>query len=137
MNKEYFLFVNGKKIKVSEAIYKVYWQEKNHENYLKQLDRKNHTLLFSSLDYDGHFENNIADEGVDVDEVLHRQMIIETVRRALSMLNDEEREIIDRLYFKNETIRSVAKAKQISHPALIKRRNKILKKLNKLLKDFR
>ena len=28
MNKEYFLFVNGKKIKVSEEIYKVYWQEK-------------------------------------------------------------------------------------------------------------
>lgn len=45
MNKEYFLFVNGKKIKVSEEIYKVYWQEKNHENYLKQIDRKNHLLL--------------------------------------------------------------------------------------------
>lgn len=28
MNKEYFLFVNGKKIKVSEEIYKVYWQER-------------------------------------------------------------------------------------------------------------
>lgn len=40
MNKEYFLFVNGKKIKVSEEIYKVYWQEKNHENYLKQIDQK-------------------------------------------------------------------------------------------------
>lgn len=25
MNKEYFLFVNGKKIKVSEEGYKVYW----------------------------------------------------------------------------------------------------------------
>ena len=38
MNKEYFLFVNRKKIKVSEEIYKVYWQEKNHENYLKKID---------------------------------------------------------------------------------------------------
>lgn len=28
MNKEYFLFVKGKKIKVSEEIYKVYWREK-------------------------------------------------------------------------------------------------------------
>lgn len=40
MNKEYFLIVNGNKIKVSEEIYKVYWKEKNHENYLKQIDRK-------------------------------------------------------------------------------------------------
>ncbi|MBY5034492.1 sigma-70 family RNA polymerase sigma factor [Streptococcus gallolyticus] len=112
MNKEYFLFVNGKKIKVSEEIYKVYWQEKNHQNYLKQIDRKNHLLLFSSFDHDGHFEDSIV-------------------------LNDEEREIIDRLYFNDETIRSVAETKNISHPALIRRRNKIFDKLRELLKDFR
>ena len=38
MNKEYFLYVNGKKIKVNEEIYKVYRKEKNNENYLKQID---------------------------------------------------------------------------------------------------
>ncbi len=48
MRKNYFLFVNGKKVEVSEEIYKVYWQEKNHEKYLKQVDRRNH-LLFSRL----------------------------------------------------------------------------------------
>ena len=37
---------------------------------------------------------------------------IETVRDALSKLNDEEREIIDRLYFNGETIRSVAETKK-------------------------
>lgn len=64
-------------------------------------------------------------------------MIIEVVRGALSKLNDEEREIIDRLYFNDETLRSVAETKKISHPALIKRRKKILEKLRELLKDFR
>lgn len=64
-------------------------------------------------------------------------MMIEAVRDALSKLNDEEREIIDRLYFNDETIRSVAETKKISDPALIKRRNKILYKLRELLKDFR
>lgn len=137
MNKEYFLFVNGKKIKVSEEIYKIYWQEKNHENYLKQIDRKNHLLLFSSFDHDGHFEDSIVDKGFDVDKIVQTQMMIEAVRDALSKLNDEEREIIDRLYFNDETIRSVAKTKKISHPALIKRRNKILDKLRELLKDLK
>ena len=64
-------------------------------------------------------------------------MMIEEVREALSKLNDEEREIIDRLYFNDETIRSVAETKKISYPALIKRRNKILDKLRELLKDFK
>jgi hypothetical protein len=55
--------------------------------------------------------------------------MIEAVRDALSKLNDEEREIIDRLYFNDETIRLIAEMKKISHPAIIKRRNKILEKL--------
>ena len=53
-------------------------------------------------------------------------MMIEAVRDALSKLNDEEREIINRLYFNDETIRSVAETKKISHPALIKRRKMML-----------
>lgn len=64
-------------------------------------------------------------------------MMIEAVRDALSKLNDEEREIIDRLYFNDETICSVAETKKISHPVLIKRRNKILDTSRELLKDFR
>lgn len=32
MRKNYFLFVNGKKVEVSEEIYKVYWQEKIMKN---------------------------------------------------------------------------------------------------------
>lgn len=63
--------------------------------------------------------------------------MIEAVRSSLSKLSDDEIEIIDRLYFDDETLRKVAKEKSISHPALIKRRNKILEKLRELLKDFR
>ena len=39
-------------------------------------------------------------------------MMIGAVRDALSKLNDEEREIINRLYFNDETIRSVAETKK-------------------------
>ncbi len=136
MNKKYYLFVNGKKVEVSEEIYKVYWQEKNHENYLKQIDKKNHLLLFSSFDQDGHFESNIRDDSFDLNKVIQTQMMIEAVRDAISKLTDEERDIVTRLYYDEENLRTVAETKKISHPALIKRRNKILKKLKELLKDF-
>ena len=53
MKKEFYLYVNGQKVKVSEQIYKVYWREKEHEKYLEQVDKKNHLLFFSSLDHDG------------------------------------------------------------------------------------
>ena len=136
MPKEYYLYVNGQKVKVSEQIYKVYWREREHEKYLEQVDRKNHLLFFSSLDHDGHFVDNIIDESVDVKKIVETQMMIESLRYAISKLNDEERDIIERLYFNDETVRSVAKLKSITHPALIKRRNKILEKLKKIIEEL-
>ena len=136
MEKEFYLYVNGQKVKVSEDIYKVYWREKEHEKYLEQVDRKNHLLFFSSLDHDGHFYENIVDEGIDVEKIVETQMMIEAVRNAISRLNAEEKDIIERLYFHDEPVRSVAKLKSITHPALIKKRNKILEKLKKFIEEI-
>ena len=115
MPKEYYLYVNGQKVKVSEQIYKVYWREREHEKYLEQVDRKNHLLFFSSLDHDGHFIDNIADESVDVEKIVETQMMIEAVRNAISMLNAEERDIVERLYFNDETLSSIARGKKVSY----------------------
>ena len=136
MKKEFYLYVNGQKVKVSEEIYKVYWREREHEKYLEQVDRKNHLLFFSSLDHDGHYVDNIVDESVDVAKIVETQMMIESLRYAISKLNDEERDIIERLYLNDETLRSVAKLKSITHPALMKRRNKILEKLKKFIEEL-
>ena len=136
MAKEYYLYVRGQKVKVSEQIYKVYRREKEHEKYLEQVDKKNHLLFFSSLDHDGNFVDNLADESVDVEKIIETQILIETVRKAMSRLNDEERDIIERLYFNDETLSSVARSKKVSYQAIQWRKNNILKKLKVLLKEF-
>lgn len=136
MPKEYYLYVDGQRVKVSEQIYKVYWREKEHEKYLEQVDKKNHLLFFSSLDHDGNFVDNLADESVDVEKIIETQILIETVRKAISRLNDEERDIIERLYFNDETLSSVARSKKVSYQAIQWRKNNILKKLKVLLKEF-
>ncbi|HFZ9496940.1 TPA: sigma factor-like helix-turn-helix DNA-binding protein [Streptococcus agalactiae] len=136
MAKEYYLYVRGQKVKVSEDIYKVYWREKEHEKYLEQVDKKNHLLFFSSLDHDGNFVDNLADESVDVEKIIETQILIETVRKAMSRLNDEERDIIECLYFNDETLSSVARSKKVSYQAIQWRKNNILKKLKVLLKEF-
>ena len=136
MAKEYYLYVNGKRVKVSEDIYKVYWREKEHEKYLEQVDKKNHLLFFSSLNHDGNFVDNLVDESVDVEKIIETRILIETVRKAVSRLNDEERDIIERLYFNDETLSSVARSKKVSYQAIQWRKNNILKKLKVLLKEF-
>ena len=136
MPKEYYLYVNGQRVKVSEQIYKVYWREKEHEKYLEQVDKKNHLLFFSSLDHDGHFADSIIDESVDVEKIVETQMMIDAVRAAISKLNDEERDIIERLYFNDETLSSIARGKKVSYQAIQWRKNNILKKLRVLLEEF-
>ena len=136
MAKEYYLYIGGRKVKVSEDIYKVYWREKEHEKYLEQVDRKNHLFLFSSLDHDGHFEENIIDESIDVEKIVETQMMIEAVRNAISRLNAEERDIIERLYFNDETLSSIAKRKKVSYQAIQWRKNKSLQKLKLFLEEF-
>ncbi len=135
MKKEYYLYVNGQKVRVSEQIYKVYWREKEHEKYLEQVDKKNHLLFFSSLDHDGHFVDSIIDESVDVEKIVETQMMIEALRHSLSKLTAEERDIIERLYFNDETLSSIASEKKVSYQAIQDRKNNILLKLRKFIEE--
>ena len=88
------------------------------------------------MDHDGLFIDNIVDESVDVEKIVEMQMMIETIRNAISKLNDEERDIIERLYFNDETLSSIARGKKVSYQAIQWRKNNILKKLRVLLKEF-
>ena len=63
-------------------------------------------------------------------------MMIEALKNAISKLNNEEKDIIERLYFNDETLRSGAKLKSITHSALIKKRNKILEKLKNFIEEI-
>jgi len=136
MAKEYYLYVNGQKVKVSEQIYKVYWREREHEKYLEQVDRKNHLLFFSSLDHDGHFVDNIVDENIDVEKIVETQMMIEALRNAISKLNVEEKDIIERLYFHDETLSSVARDKGVTYQTMQWRKDRILRKFKEILEKL-
>lgn len=62
------------------------------------------------MDHDGHFVDNIVDESVDVEKIVETQMMIEAVRNAISRLNAEEKDIIERLYFNDESVTLVVRA---------------------------
>lgn len=88
------------------------------------------------MDHDGNFVDNLADESVDVEKIIETQILIETVRKAISRLNAEEKDIIERLYFNDETLSNIATEKKVSYQAIQWRKNNILKKLKKLLEEL-
>lgn len=130
LDKEKYIYVRVKKITVSDEVYRAYKKELNHEAHLKRLDRKHKVFHF------GDFNTSIvdiADNTVDVEKIIETKMLIEDLYRALDSLNYEERKVIDSLYFKEMTIRDLAKEQQVSSKKIFNFRNKILKKLKEIL----
>ncbi|HGD4214641.1 TPA: sigma factor-like helix-turn-helix DNA-binding protein [Streptococcus agalactiae] len=133
--KEYYLYVRGKAVPVSEEVYKAYWKITEHEKYLYRKDREHCVLPFSSFDYDGHFVDNIIDEKIDLEKIVEVKMQIEELHRALNTLTKEERELMEAIFYKEESLRSIGKKEKVSYQTIGKRRDKILEKLRKILED--
>ena len=133
--KEYHIYVRGKAVPVSEEVYKAYWKITEHEKYLQRKDWKYDVIPFSAMDYDGHFVDNIIDERVDLEKIVEVKMQIEELNKALATLTKKERELIEAIFYKEETLRSIGKKEKVSYQAIGKRRDKILEKLRKLLED--
>ncbi|EHL18921.1 hypothetical protein HMPREF9628_01918 [Peptoanaerobacter stomatis] len=133
MNKKYYIFVGNEKIEVDYEVYKSYWQITNRERYLERLDRQNKLLFFSDLSTEYSFEDNIVDKNFDVEKIVETKMLIDRVREAINSLNDDEREIIERLYYQDESTRIAAEALNLHKTSLIRKRDRILEKLRKML----
>ena len=133
--KDYYLYVKGKAVKVSEEVYKAYWKITEHEKYLIKKDWKNNVIPFSAMDYDGHFVDNITDERIDIEKIVEVKMQIEELNKALATLTKKERELIEAIFYKEESLRAIGKKEKVSYQAIGKRRDKVLEKLRKLLED--
>lgn len=133
--KEYHIYVRGKAVPVSEEVYKAYWKITEHEKYLQRKDWKYDVIPFSAMDYDGHFVDNIIDEKIDLEKIVEVKMQIEELHKALATLTKEERELMEAIFYREESLRSIGKKEKVSYQAIGKRRDRILEKLRKLLED--
>ena len=133
--KEYYLYVKGKAVPVNEEVYKVYWKITEHEKYLQKKDWKNNVIPFSALDHDGHFVDNIIDEKIDLGKIVEVKIQIEELHKALATLTKEERELMEAIFYREESLRSISRKEKVTHQAIGQRRDQILEKLRKILED--
>lgn len=133
--KEYYLYVKGKAVPVSEEVYKAYWKITEHEKYLQRKDWKHNVIPFSALDHDGHFVETITDEKIDLEKIVEVKMQIEELHKALATLTKEERELMEAIFYREESLRSIIRKEKVTHQAISGRRNRILEKLRKILED--
>lgn len=76
------------------------------------------------------------EESANVEELILQRIEVEQLHKAISLLSDEERYLIEQLYFMERTEREMAKELGVYHNAVHKKKQLILKKLKKFLKNF-
>ena len=92
------------------------WREKKADVSLEKLEEAG--VEFASED------PNIEDNLLKAEE-------IEMLRRAIDLLSDEEKDLIKRYYFLGQKYEIIAKDYGVQHPAIVKRMQRILKKIRK------
>ncbi len=85
-------------------------------------------LLDMSVQFEG--------ETPGIEEQVLKRMESEQLHRALSSLSDEERYLIQQIYFNDRTERDLAEELGCSQNAVNKRKQRILDKLRRFLENF-
>lgn len=123
-------------IECSPQRYQRYKKEDRRQEYLSQLERQQSIVSIDALCERGN-ELQPPQEPI-VEEIVLQKIMIETVRCVITKLPPCEQEFVRRMFFLYEgSVVQTARYYNISHQAVSKRKKEILKKLKKLVADFK
>lgn len=97
------------------------------KNKRKSLSQGNEALILSdNLEY-------ILCDSNNLEEIVLNNLDYTSLKSALSQLNSDEIELIDFIFFKNNSLKLYSYWKKINYSAATKKKSSILKKLNTLM----
>ena len=138
----YYLYIDGQAVPVSEEIYRVYQHYERKEEYFsydlktEKFQKETATFLPNREDsYERLLEKDrqFAASGMSVEEQAVSSVWLEELLQCLSA---DERVILHKLYFEDKSERNVSIELGISKTALHHRKVKLLQKLKKLLENM-
>ncbi|MEM1486218.1 sigma-70 family RNA polymerase sigma factor [Oscillospiraceae bacterium PP1C4] len=130
---KYTIIVNKKRIEVSEDVYRAYHQEREAERYQNKLIRQHEMSLERFRDNGVNIDYLIAKFQPDVADKLISEELLKTLRYALDSLPEDEKFLINELFFIHKSKRKLAKELGIPRTTLNDKKHRILKKLKKIL----
>lgn len=130
--KEYYIYVQGEQVSVSHEIYCAYYEEYDHERYLDKRG-KQREVSFDLLQEQGNLFHYVGWQEEALDSQMAEKERLDQLYQALKQLDDEERWLIEKLYFYEYTEKEVAVILGVSRQAVNKRKQRILKKLANIL----
>ena len=134
-NKKYTIIVKKQRVEVSEAVYRAYHKEREAERYQNKLIRQNELSLERFHEDGVNIDYLIVRVQADiVDKLIHQEQL-ESLWSALQSLPEDERSLIDELFFNKKSERKLALELGMATMTHHDRKHRILKKLRELLEN--
>ena len=131
-----FIPVQGCLLEVVREQYTDFYRDKERWRYLQKLDTKNSLLSLDGFtDSEGNPLDFIADEAMDVAEIVVNAVMVDRLKAALPLLSDSEQELIQAIFFDGLSEREVGARLGITQSVVNKRKAKILIKLRKIIEN--
>lgn len=142
--KEYFLYIEGKRIEVTEEVYREYYRGERRERYFMEDLKHGRTVIDleakesryvlgredSSLEHLMESGVRFAGTGESMEEQMVTSLLLEC---AMELLTPVERELVEELYFLGRTEREARKRLGLAKTTLKRRHREVLDKLRNLL----
>lgn len=134
-----FIYIHKMLMEVSQEEYIDYFQEIERNRYAEKILKKFSDISIEQQqrvneDDEINDKDVVADPDCNVEFEITRKTEIEQLKKALLELTEDEYKIIKALFYKEKTIREYAKKLGIPFTTLQSRKDKIIKKLKKILK---
>ena len=121
-------------METDEANFRAFYKERRREKYLREeAQLAGGVISLNAIDSDElDGVGVVLDTSEPFEEKVMRKIMIEKLPEAISILTNEEKELIQQIYFNHKSERQIAIELGVSNVTVNKRKIKILKKL----KDF-
>lgn len=134
--KEYKIKVNKELVSVSEEVYVTYYKMDRRERYLNEVSLEKDLSYNHLIDKEYPVQSKMGKvQKLLEDEVIENIMISKMII-AIKSLADDERKIICELFFNEKSIRELAAILGVSKSILHGKKERILKKLKKIINQI-
>jgi RNA polymerase sigma factor (sigma-70 family) len=132
--KRRFIPVHGMLMEVSEEEYRDFYRVKRRQTYIDEEASRAGAFSYNALDTDEmNGEDIIPDPSPPLADAIADKLMLEALRIGLDKLSEDERALIEALYFEGKSERELARESGIPDMTLNYRKRKILAKLKTLM----
>ena len=132
-----FLPLHGMLMEVTENVYREFYREERRQKYLNHLAEENNVLSYDKLTNDEfNGEDVVIDQSIPVEEIVEAKIMQEKLKACLHHLDDDDRRLIDALFFKELSERQWSAISGVSQPTIHRQKQRIISKIKKNLEKL-